>query len=134
MALHFKSTVGAALEVPYQIGVTHVPGLCRNLAPSIPPPVSSAQGKCHFSFTSGNDGDKMGKLQRILRRLRDFSALPRLTARRAKAGGDETSQTTIAKIGTAIPYFPKVPFETSHLSFGNANIASYFNRIGDFFS
>jgi hypothetical protein len=38
------------------------------------------------------------------------------------------------KIGTAVPYFPKVPFEASHLAFGNANIVSYFRRIGDFFS
>jgi hypothetical protein len=36
------------------------------------------------------------------------------------------------KIGTAVPYFPKVPFEASHLAFGNANIVSYFRRIGDF--
>jgi hypothetical protein len=36
------------------------------------------------------------------------------------------------KIGSAAPYFLKVPFEVSHLPFGNANIASYFRRIGDF--
>ena len=38
------------------------------------------------------------------------------------------------KIGTAAPYFLKVPFKVSHLSFGNANIASHFRRIGDFHS
>jgi hypothetical protein len=38
------------------------------------------------------------------------------------------------KIGTAAPYFLKVPFDVSLLPFGNANIASYFRRIGDFFS
>jgi hypothetical protein len=47
-------------------------------------------------------------------------------------GGGGDSQTKPAKIGTAVPYFPKVPFEASHLSFGNANIVSYFRRIGDF--
>ena len=31
--------------------------------------------------------------------------------------GGEGSQTEPAKIGTAAPYFPKVPFEASHLSF-----------------
>ena len=49
-------------------------------------------------------------------------------------GGGEGSQTEPAKIGTAAPYFLKVPFEVSHLSFGNANVVSYFHRIGDFFS
>ena len=39
-------------------------------------------------------------------------------------GGGGNSQTEHAKIGTAVPYFPKVPFEASHLSFGNANIVS----------
>ena len=34
----------------------------------------------------------------------------------------------------AIPYFPKVPFEASHLSFGNANIVSCFLLIGNFIS
>jgi hypothetical protein len=52
--------------------------------------------------------------------------------RRAKDGGGEGSQTEPAKKGAAVPYFPKVPFEASHLSLGNANIASYFRRIGDF--
>ena len=52
----------------------------------------------------------------------------------ANDGGGGDSQTEPAKIGTAVPYFPKVPFEASHLSFGNANIVSYFRRIGDFFS
>ena len=47
-------------------------------------------------------------------------------------GGGGDSQTEPAKIGTAAPYFLKVPFEASHLSFGNANIISYFRRIGDF--
>ena len=45
-------------------------------------------------------------------------------ARMAKDGGGGNSQTEHAKIGTAVPYFPKVPFEASHLSFGNANIVS----------
>ena len=49
-------------------------------------------------------------------------------------GGGGNSQTEHAKIGTAVPYFLKVPFEASHLSFGNANIASYFLQIGDFIS
>ena len=49
-------------------------------------------------------------------------------------GGGGDSQTEPAKIGTAVPYFPKVPFEASHLSFGNAIIVSYFRRLGDFFS
>ena len=40
--------------------------------------------------------------------------------------GGEDSQTEHAKIGTAVPYFPKVPFEASHLSFRNANIALFF--------
>ena len=44
-------------------------------------------------------------------------------------GGD--SQTEPAKIGTAAPYFLKVPFEASHLSLGNENIVSYFRRISD---
>ena len=39
-------------------------------------------------------------------------------------GGGEGSQTEPAKIGTAAPYFPKIPFETSHLPFGNAIIVS----------
>ena len=38
------------------------------------------------------------------------------------------------KIGTNAPYFLKVPFKASHLSFGNTSIASYFRRIGDFAS
>jgi hypothetical protein len=39
-----------------------------------------------------------------------------------------------AEIGSGGPYFLKVPFEASHLSLGNANIASYFLQIGDFIS
>ena len=47
-------------------------------------------------------------------------------------GGGEDSQTERTKIGTAAPYFPKVPFEASHLPIGNTNIISHFRRIGDF--
>ena len=46
--------------------------------------------------------------------------------------GGEDSQTERTKIGTAAPYFPKVPFEASHLPIGNTNIISHFRRIGDF--
>ena len=42
------------------------------------------------------------------------------SAGRAKDGGGEDSQTEPAKIGTAAPYFLKVPFEASHLSFQNS--------------
>ena len=54
--------------------------------------------------------------------------------RRVFDGGGGGSQTEPAKIGTAAPYFLKVPFEASHLSLGNENIISYFRRISDFFS
>ena len=40
----------------------------------------------------------------------------------------EDTQTEPAEIGTATPYFPKVPFEASHLPFGNANIVFPANR------